>query len=370
MTPNLAELITSTYIQPTRLKAHIKKFTYPYKLKGMQLSKAFNYRAMNKPKTMNKIKSSQLILLSVLLIALPSCTKEDRSDCPTDNIQVVLSFYPTLSIEEGNDINLEDLQTLDVYLFRQEDGIFHSYCRDYEADVNNEDYRLKIAAKQGIYDMIVWGNAAKSDYNLDPLTFIVGETNIEDIKIKLQNIKNQVIDREISHLFYGQKLAYEITGEENQEVAIPLVQNTYTFEVNIKHIPKESELFKVLIEAKHDTYDLWNKPYSNQEFVYAKVATPSGPNLKQQTAILRTLNIYSNSTLKIKVYDWSGKEILSKPLVQLLQTAAENAGGALNLDLIHKYVIDISFGQTEVETIIKVNGWDAFKEEQDLEPQS
>ena len=321
-------------------------------------------------KPMNKIKLYQLILLSVLLLVLPSCIKDDRSDCPVDDVIVELSFYPSPSLEEGNDINLETLQTLDVYLFRQEDGIFQAYYRDYKANLTDDDYRLKIATRQGAYDMIVWGNAAKADYNLNPLTFVVGQTNIEDVQLSLQEIENQAIDRTINHLFYGRKLACEISKEENQKIAIPISQNTYTFEVNIQHKPENDELFKVLIEAEHNGYDLWNKPYSNQEFVYAKVATPSGPNLKQQTALLRTLNIYSDSKVKIKIYDWQGKEVLNEPLVELLQTAAENAGGALNLDLTHNYVIEMSFGQTELETIIKINGWNAFKEDHDLGAQS
>ena len=332
--------------------------------------------AMNKNK--NRMKLKTIYQLSIFLLAwalLPSCTKEDRSDCLPSMVDIEMSFKLAVSTEAGNDIDLSDVNFLEVFLFHTETGLFYKSFQDEQPQLADENYRMLISAAPGTYDILAWGNTNSADYAYAPTEFVENVSTLAEASVwlQLQNSSRAQteINHSLTHLFYGQHLDCAIEPTDTiLEIPADIVQNTYTFDVHMTHRPVAGKPLSVVIDGDHNGYDFLNQKQSELNFIYRKETTPSGPELKQQYAELRTLRLDNDSRVRFKVYSWEGEEMLNESLLELLQNAATNGGFRLDLSKKHSFRMDLNFGETEADISITIDGWSAFEEDSNLHPQS
>ncbi|MGL5262910.1 MAG: FimB/Mfa2 family fimbrial subunit, partial [Bacteroides sp.] len=126
-------------------------------------------------------KAYQFSLLLLVWILVPSCVKDKLSNCLPAETAVNLKFHLAVNSEDGNDINLNDVTYLDVYLFDKETGTFYKHFRDEDPQLQDKTYRLKIMAAPNTYDIIVWGNTNNNDYSYLPLLpFVENQTTLSE----------------------------------------------------------------------------------------------------------------------------------------------------------------------------------------------
>lgn len=304
----------------------------------------------------------QLVLLLLVVALLPGCMSDDYSVCPPFWGNLQLRFHP--SPADGNDMQMTDVETLDVYVF-DEAGIYREVYRE-QPNLSDPNYRMQLSLPPGTYSFIAWGNSSNRDYATVPLNFEPGVTALAEAKLFVQQITNNRIEHTLPHLFHGEQLAVEVPEYSTQEVPIPTVQNTYTFDVQIAVAPVAGEPLRVVIEADHNGYDFRNQPLNTANFEYSLYTVPAGT---EQKALLRTLRIEESSAVQFNVYRWGDTRLYSESLLQLLRTAANNSGTPLDLSRKHHYTIRLNFDQTSGQFTVTVDGWNATEENTQISPQ-
>lgn len=303
-------------------------------------------------------------ILALTALALSSCIGEDFSGCPPKEVTLLLGFR--FSPEDDNDIQGSDVSCLDVFVF-DDSGLYLEYFRDNDPRMDDDDYRMSLSLPSGVYRFVAWENTDADIYNVAPEAFTRGITRIEDARLSFARPAGDTVTQIISHLFHGHLLRAEVSDRDGQVLFIPVVQDTYTVNLDVAGLGADIPSCLAIISDDHSDYDFMNAPITSQPLFYAGAFSWSGT---VRHTVLRTLRLMESSATRLQVCTADGNQLYDASLIDLIRSAAITAGKPMDLDRIHTYDIRLEFDAAYGTVTVTVNGWNADSQDYDIHPQS
>lgn len=262
-----------------------------------------------------------LCTLSICVLLLSSCIRDDLTDCPPELYELQIVFtYDTPSGSRSFDP--DELQTAHLYIF-DENG---NYVRtiSYKNPELYRNYPLSIELIPGKYEFIVWFN--KTDV-FDVLSSnsneIIGNPFRNEDILHLAVPSEGYITSSIPLILYGEIDKQEIAGDRNQTVMIPLEQNTNTINLTVKGLPQTGNDYYHAIIDHNANETFLNKPAPGRDFSY--VAPMRKSESFDLVSSLRILKLYKENQPKLVIWDetekrdlYPGKSGLSNDLIKLI----------------------------------------------------
>lgn len=301
-------------------------------------------------------------LLTILVLF--SCIGEDLSGCPTEEVTLLLGFRFTP--EDDNDTQGSDVSCLDIFVF-DESGIYLESFRDNNPRMDDDDYRLSLSLPAGFYSFVAWENTDADIYTIAPEPFVRGITRIEEARLSFARPTDNTITQLISHLFHGHLSRVEVTGVAGQVLFIPIVQNTYTVNLDVAGLGADVPSCLAIISDDHSDYDFINAPITSLPLFYSGAFNTSGT---LRHTVLRTLRLMEHSATRLEVCTVDGSTLYDASLIDLIRSAATSAGKFMDLDRVHHYNIRLEFDAAYGTVTVTVNGWNADSQDYDIHPQS
>lgn len=286
-----------------------------------------------------------VLFIAGLPLLLASCVGEDRDDCdPVDNVRLGFRFDP----ETGHDMLADDITSMDVFIF-DGNGLYVSTTTVSNPRIGAGAY-ITLHLEPGTYQFVAWGNLSCEHYSTNT-TPIVGQTTVSELQLSFACPSHRTVDYTFDHLFNGSIDATVNALSTDQEVIIPVVQDTYTIEVAITSGPTDVE-YRVDITDAHSDYTFRNEIIASDEIVF----TSSCSAADSEPACIRTLKLTQSSTTTLSLYNNTTRSddtpIYSATLIDLL-----NASGTFSPETKHTYSIELELTDANTLHTITIEDW-------------
>ena len=314
------------------------------------------------------------VVLIVSLLLLPSCIKEDMSNCP-EQIRIYFTFTTVDTYTgEGNDpINPEDVDRMHVYVFDGKGYYLGEYRDDNITDFSTEYFIDCSDLLPGGYRFVAWGGKDEDFYMTVPEPFVKGETTFDKAFLLLKHPENR-ITRLVHHIFHSD-LPATVTIAKEQRFDMPLAQMSNTINLYTIGLPPDADDYTFTITDNNDIYDFENSfaSYASAPFFTynAPCTRDEAGQLRSTLHVLRMAEDRHTPTLQIK-NETTGELLYpfdSYPnnLINLINSACPGN----DFDKKHTYDITLDFKDwgkpTGTTVTIMINGWVVREEEVTLE---
>lgn len=289
-------------------------------------------------------------LMSLFLLPwlMYGCINEDTPRYSASEKEVLLGF--TFNPNNDDDLDPSDLSVIEVFVFDEADVYIGSYV-DNNPQMQNRDYRIALPLKPGKYSFTAWGNIG-NEYGYTPTQpLIKGVTTRSSASLSFARPTNDTITTMVNHLFYGNLQKSDI---RQQRLMIPLVQNTYTINLEILGLPPSLPPCFVVITDNKSDYDFINNGTSSKDINYISRCIGWGGF---QQASLRTLRLTAESSqTRLKLYDDDSNLLYDASLLNLIQ-ASNNNGTSVDFDRTHTYNIGLEIKLSPIGFTVTVEDW-------------
>lgn len=309
---------------------------------------------------------TNLTLIGGLLVGmLSSCIFEKYADCPPIEANVRIYLNPTLSGEVPQVRSLWQVAQIDVFIFDQQ-GVFFSKVQDTNI-AWNPTYYLTTSLPTGVYTFVAWSNL-KDNYRTRPQTFIKGTTTLAQAVMWLSpSTTNGLIDFTPAPLYFGQQVAISIEKQQENQLTIPLIQNTYQINYLVKGLETTNHHYDFTITDTNTAY------YFDNSFVPSQAATYfTSCQMNAQAELLTghtllRIDRTRHPLLKITDRD-TGEELFEADLVEII-LKLEAQGIAVDFDKTHEFDVEIVLNRTAagITAQVSINGWKLIDEDGTLE---
>lgn len=309
----------------------------------------------------------RIILYSLLtsLCLMQSCIKEDTSGC---NFGVNITYTYTKNPSDTNKFGSE-VRKIVLYIFDKDNRYVGSVVEQ-DLPLTNDYVQRVSLPKEGVYNFVAWGAGAGSgDYEIVQKTatgfdknFVVGSTKLSDMRMRVVETKNGIIDTEINDLFFGSQQEVKVNSPSaDTPVKIDLIKNTNTINLSLTGFAPEQETlaassyYQVTIGTMGGVYNFDNtvdKP-SASAYTYKHYSFRTDG----QTWIhsLKTLRLLTGREMMLSITETENNtEILSPTNVvaMIMKNPAYSTQDALDREDTY----NLAF-KKDVEVTISVNGW-------------
>ncbi len=300
-----------------------------------------------------------IFLFFFAMILHSSCVKEDLEACKQESY---LMFYYKLNPLNEN-IFGNSVSKIDVYIF-DSNGKFVMHKSDSGAHITN-DYRMPLNLSDGIYSFISIGghhiNNSKGLYDqFSPLDnfntdLIVGESHIDDFRIKSKELEDNTDNPEIGDWIVGNSRNVEVSAQKFQEVSIELINNVNHIDLEIVGLDHLN--FKAILIADNARYNFDNNTPEEAKIISYNAGKEN--RLANDHHLFDILRMYIHTPVFLKLLDDNNNNALpgfeSLNIVEeILKSPAYN--NQTDLDRENQYKIKIFF-KDSIITNITINGW-------------
>lgn len=319
--------------------------------------------------------SNQIILRSYRMLfaqvlccfVLSGCIKEDLSTCGGFEI----AFRQTIN-KDREDLFGTAVKKINLFVF-DANGLFVGEFKEKGNHLNNQ-YRMRPALADGVYDMYVWGEI-NDDFSMRPLT--VGVSTYQDALLSLQRPPSGVVNQSITPIFHGKAENVAVNNSKSTLQVIDMMNNVNSIRVITKGLPtgrmttpaaNENEFTCKIVSANGD-YNFDNTRAGSELLTYIPKHPASDESIVSD---FHTIRLFENDLLtKLTLNyglntDGSAKEIYSANLIELLCKNPE-INTQEDLDRLSEYIIVITIdSNTNIVTSVTVNGWKVGESSEDL----
>ena len=324
----------------------------------------------------NKLKTKWILLLSLLFIAT-SCIDDDLSDCPS-GLSVGFTYNLYNQDMEYADAFENAVNDISLFIF-DGDGKYVTQHVATKEDLKYNGYRIDVCClPSGNYQLLAWGGIMGDTFVSKEL--VKGESQLADVLIKLNTIKNGASDEDLAPLFYGRTALLNYKNTKHTKVEVPLIKNTNTFrillqDVNNQEVKPEVFSFQIIdknMGLNHENESAIDLDVTYKAFAQGNLAVETrqgGESELANTVVyaeLSTSKLFANHTGKARLRvlnNVSNEEILNIPLIDMVllmknQKFSKSIANQTYLDRIHNFNMTFFLNQgTWMSTQIIVNGW-------------
>ncbi len=324
----------------------------------------------------NKLKTKWILLLSLLFIAT-SCIDDDLSDCPS-GLSVGFTYNLYNQDMEYADAFENAVNDISLFIF-DGDGKYVTQHVATNEDLKYNGYRIDVCClPSGNYQLLAWGGIMDDTFVSKEL--VKGESQLADVLIKLNTIKNGASDEDLAPLFYGRTALLNYKDTQHTKVEVPLIKNTNTFRVllqDVNNMEVDPEVFSFQIIDKNIGLDHENESAIDLDVMYKPFAQgnlavetrqggESEPVNTVAYAELSTSKLFAHHSGKARlriVNNVSNKEVLNIPLIDMVllmknQKFSKSMTNQNYLDKIHNFNMTFFLNNGSwMSTQIIVNGW-------------
>jgi len=246
-------------------------------------------------------------------------------------------------------------------------------------DLKYNGYRIDVCClPSGNYQLLAWGGIMDDTFVSKEL--VKGESQLADVLIKLNTIKNGASDEDLAPLFYGRTALLNYKDTQHTKVEVPLIKNTNTFRVllqDVNNMEVDPEVFSFQIIDKNIGLDHENESAIDLDVMYKPFAQgnlavetrqggESEPVNTVAYAELSTSKLFAHHSGKARlriVNNVSNKEVLNIPLIDMVllmknQKFSKSMTNQNYLDKIHNFNMTFFLNNGSwMSTQIIVNGW-------------
>lgn len=320
-------------------------------------------------------KTLQFVICPIvcLLLGLPSCIKDDLTNCPPveQSLQVIFSCEDA-AVPESQ----PELQNATLFVFDKNDVFVTSWRLDAshpERPSLNKMYVPDFKLLPGEYHFVVWFDLLPP-YSITPAVsgFLRGTTRIDQAAFQLEIPGNRTIETPLPRLLYGYKSGEIKTRSENI-LAIPVTQQTNTVNIVVTGLPPTTDEYLFRITDTNGNYTFLNAFADCEAFSYTDVNRISTAS-QTLTGSLTVLKLAENRPTPLLVIQnqTTGKQVFPRDngadeqgnLIEIIRR--EHPGN--DFDRTHTYTIHIDIDDTNVTVNVSVGGWNEKPSDNELSP--
>lgn len=306
---------------------------------------------------------SSLLAVGFFSLGFFSCIKEDMDDCPTD-IRVYFDYLPATyaTIKEG--INPEQVTRMNLYWFDAETNLLLGEVVDENPELSSDYYITIPTLQAGEYKFIAWGNL-KDCYTLLPETPVIGTTTFDQLAVNLNSIEEDCVKTKIAPLFFGKSGIIELKqGVFSKEVRIPLMQDTYTFNLKVNGQLSANNSYKIVISDSNTLLDFENFYVACPSVNYISECSFSQKNTI--TGSLTTMKVDRGRSPILKVINQRDEAtpVFEADLIDLILKLETQH--KIEIDFSQMYEFDIEITIDNGSFAISINGWKIIYDESQL----
>lgn len=307
------------------------------------------------------MKRISIHIFIVFILLLPSCIKEDLSNC---NSELLLRFRYTLNNQHTNLFN-SDVQRVAIYLFDNNSKYVDRFSE--QGDKLTNDYIMRIPLPEGKYSVVVYGGnfttysagELTSQTNTINETLRKGVTDITDFRMELKNTtgaENYLYPVSTPDDLYAALATSVIAAPMNQNITdVELIKDTKKVKVKITDTDGFDASLEVNITALNGRYQSDNNIDLNHEtFKYTPINTLLQPNYMEVDLKMMRLVLGQSPMLVIK--DSVTQESLynENMIEQILST--QQYASQEDFDREDEFVFEISIANNIIVSV-SINGW-------------
>ena len=305
------------------------------------------------------------LLVGTLL--LPSCTKEDMSDCPG---QVEVYFTFNTSGVGGERINPADIDRMHLYIFNDEGYYLREY-RDDRITNFNTDYHIDCSdLLPGNYRLIAWSGKDERFYSTSPSGFVKNKTTFNEALLMLSHSGNNV-PANLHHIFHAELQDIFIVFQKKQRFYMPLTQLSNTINVRTVGLSSNENVYTLNVRDDNCTYK-FDKSFASHSHATTTYTAPCIKNgAGQLNASLNVLRLAADRQHpQLEIYNETSGKLLyptgtqSGNLIGLILSAYPQN----NFEITHTYDIVFTFTEssTGLTATVAINGWQVHGQEGEL----
>lgn len=310
----------------------------------------------------------RIILYSLLagLCFIQGCIKEDSSGCNLGvKIRYVYFKNPSGTNRFGAEVN-----KIILYIF-DKDNLYVGNVIEPGPQLTNDYVQSVPLPKEGVYSFVAWGGGSGSgDYEIVQKTangfdknLIVGVTKLSDIRMRVVEDKNGVIDTEINSLFFGSLHQVDVKmGSVYMPIEIDLMKNTNTINLSMTgFMPAQttfaaSNNYDVIITTMGGVYNFDNTvdKLSSSSYVYRHYKFQV--DAETLTHTLKTLQLLTWREMFLSVTETETGSIVLAP-TNVVAMIMSNPAYKTQDELDREDTFNIVFTK-DTGITININGWE------------
>jgi len=282
-----------------------------------------------------------LTALSLSLLLLSGCIRDDMSDCPT-GLKVYFTYEPATYARTG--VNEQEVDRIDLFAFDAQ-GILRGVWTDGNPTLSPAYFMNVTGLPAGEYRFIAWCGL-HGDYKTIPAVFTAGLTTFDEARLILEH--GGQIDGGVTPLFHAQKTETVRNTASEQKIYLPLVQAYNTINLTTEGLQNNTDTYRMTIYDDNGKYYFDYSFAGDDEFIYT---TPCGKDAAGQlSATLHILKLAADRSPVFEIANQTqGTTLYRENLVRLI-----NETGTNDYDRIHTYDIRLKFG---LDVSVSINGW-------------
>lgn len=307
-----------------------------------------------------------LYLLVINLCFVQGCIKDDTSGCELGvNIRYVYTKNPSGTNQFGSAVN-----KIVLYIF-DKDNLYVGNVVVQGSPLTNDYIQNVSLPQEGVYSFVAWcAGSGSGDYEIVQKTangfdknFIVGTTKLSDMRMRVLEAKNGVLDTEINDLFFGTQHNVEVVqGSQEVLIEIDLIKNTNTINLSMSGFTPSQTTFEasthydVTIATLGGVYNFDNTVDKLSSSLYTYKQYHFQVDGQTLTHSLKTLRLLTWREMMLSITETqTGTEVLSP--TNVVSMIMQNPAYATQDDLDIEDTFNI-FIKKDVDVTITVNGWE------------
>lgn len=281
----------------------------------------------------------KLLILSILCIIFfaQSCVHGDLDDCPP-MVRYAVAFEYTNHTGK-TDRFYDNVKKINLYVFDENNLI---YTTATELSPYEKNFNIPLDIPMGNYNIIAWGNVLDEEpFVVTPDKFIKGETTLDEARFILQREANNMSQKELEMLFYGELANVEIPLYLTRIDTMPLTNNTnrvrvvlhwdHTGEIRETDDKIDYDEVRVRLEASNAVYNFSNQFTESDNVTYKPYGHYYTDSILNSDKRANELVVYYYSADSVKevtnscVYDFTILRMITNSQINLVVERKEPA---------------------------------------------
>lgn len=302
--------------------------------------------------------NKRIFLFLLLVVVMFACVAEDLSNCmQSASLKFKYVLNPT-----GENLFGVSIDKVRVFIFNAE-GKYIAERSDSSIQFTN-DYQMPIALEEGNYSFVaVCGKeinfsigqySSTEDLNQFSPDLVVGETTLDDFRIKINTLNGNLFPENIGTLFVANQTNISFPRLKDEPIVFDLINDRNTIDLEISGLT-DLRYIPVLTSC-NGRYNYENNiPADAKDNIYMP-SQDKGQNQFQ----FNVMRLLTNTPLSLRLIDERGKNVLpgfkSINLIQEILKSPEFSS-QLDLDKNSDYTIKLKFDGTTLVSI-SINSWE------------
>lgn len=319
-----------------------------------------------------------LFCFCLFFIASTSCMKEDLSDCPPPDPDLVsyrLGFtYVPLSADKGEGFDPSELEMLTVYAFDSL-GCFVTSVTDEAPRLGESDYHLDFLLPEGRYNFYAWGNV-QDCYRFDCAGFEKGKTKHEEIRLLYEGAVQDTVSVIPPPLFFSSlcdaRLVVPSVSRSSEVITylsdtLFITKDRYTLCFEANGLDEEEGAYRAVVTDDNACYGFDNSFASSKKLHYTALFGYKEAE-GMYCAELGCLRLSRDRRPEFKLYDNRTGELLYQDCLTDLLLAGEKEDRKVDFTRMYDFVIHLDFNRDPGTGVInrvriRVNDWAVVEKE-------